>query len=260
MVYVQSNNKMIQIILYVMTCLMFTLSACHNTLLKPEPDNYLYNKTAKYRIGILDTGYDPESATVELKLCETGHYDFLLEQPGISHNHVHGTYIANIIAEKLKDIDYCAVIYQVQDYLDGYIYSNKTEDALKRAKSEHLTALNISISGEYRSLGEESALRSITEVTPVFIAAGNKGLNLDEYCNVFPACYDVKNAIVVGALNYEDPSQHAEISNYGKRVDIWAPAYYKDGDKISIFTSYAAPRALADYVLYLDNRDKGNLK
>ncbi len=88
------------------------------------------------------------------------------------------------------------------------------------------------------------------------MAAGNKKLNLvRKKCLQFPECYSFKNLIVVGAQDYNEPKKHAEYSNYGTRVDLWAPGWYlnKDGS-MSHGSSYAAPRALSEYILYLERK------
>ncbi len=222
----------------------------------------------KYKIAVLDTGYDPARAQHPAKLCSTGHYDFSTHTANVNYVHTHGTEVIDLIAEKLKDIDYCIIVFQVfdsgkRDTTGNFqFYATSVEQSLNDAIGLKVAAVNASYGGLKSLEPEKNGFRNLaTAKIPAFVAAGNEQMNFDKACNYFPACYLFKNIIVVGAQDYENPKRHYSESNYGKRVDIWAPGYYKGTDGImSRGTSYAAPRALAEYILFLSQRDAAKSK
>ncbi len=219
--------------------------------------------TPHYKIAIIDTGYDPARATVPLKLCKTGHYDYFTKTANLNFRDAHGTRVANLIAEKLKNVNYCAVIYQTAT-LGTMSTANDRANALNLAIGEQVVAINMSIQSDPRTSDvEREAFKFVSEArVAIFVAAGNngdgyQGKNLDKNCNIYPVCYGFKDLVVVGAQDPENPKEHALSSNYGKkRVDIWAPGYYEDATDSAFGTSYAAPRALAEYILFLDSKRK----
>ncbi len=212
----------------------------------------------RYKIAILDTGYDPARAAFPAKLCKTGHYDFSTHTANINYVNPHGTQVASIIAEKLKDVDYCLVIFQL---FDAHINVPAIEvaQALNDAIGLGVTAINLSFGGRAPEPLERGALLNVSNAKiETFAAAGNSGQNLDMNCNYYPACYKFKNMIVVGAQDPELPKQHDHRSNYGKAiVDVWARGDYSMGDNEADYnfgTSFATPRALAEYILFLEHK------
>jgi hypothetical protein len=214
------------------------------------------------KIAILDTGYDSSYAkqvnAEPLKLCNTGHYDFgadiakvgSLPESSLRGRGKHGTLVASIMADKLKDVSYCAVIYQVYPYGGVGSPIPNILAALKRALTEGFMAVNMSYSGmdtfeeEYQGMNKLSS-RGVM----LFSAAGNNGVNLDAYCIFYPACYVMSNKVTVGALAKQGIKCH--YSNYGKNVEYYLgslPTYIQSGG-LDCATSYATPRALSDYVL-----------
>ncbi len=215
--------------------------------------------TAQYRIAIIDSGYDPSRAQVPLKLCKTGHYDYFTETPNLNYIDDHGTQVADLIAEKLKDVDYCAIIIQLFRGVDHRHLHTDFVDAFKRADAAGAMAINVSLSSNddvYE--GEETVLRTLSKKKiALFIAAGNERKYLDAKCTNYPECYHFRDMIVVGAQDYMNPNQHAGYSNYGPLIDIWAPGYYERADgMVNQGTSYAAPRALAEWILFLSKKKK----
>lgn len=209
----------------------------------------------RYVIAIIDTGYNPKLATIPLKLCKTGHYDAITNTNNPNWSHPHGTRIANIIAERLKDVDYCAQIINYYRPEREVTDVDRLVQALNHVQGRIPDFFNLSYEGIGREEGEEASLRRLTEAGAVlFAAAGNGGKNLDFMCNVYPACYKLKNLYVVGAKSFENPKERAPYSNYGKKVDLWAGGYAidKEGELCGQGTSYAAPRALSEYVLWLE--------
>lgn len=207
----------------------------------------------KYRIGIIDTGYDPKSQVgPKLKLCKTGHYDYNMKSSRIGNMHPHGTLVAQVIAKELEDVDYCAVIFQIESNSD---YTYNAPAAVKRAVDEKLTAVNISVVGKYYSFEERDQFKRGAQAgIQFFVAAGNDNMDLDKTCIVYPGCYRLPNMHIVGALS-RDFTQKTQYSNYGEVVDAWFPGDVKDKNgQWAQGTSFASPAALADYILSLEKQ------
>ncbi len=174
--------------------------------------------------------------------------------------------VVDVLAEKLKDVDYCLIIFQVFTTTPNHSPDATSEDiasALNDTVGLHVTAINASWDGPVPLPLEKKAFEKVERVkTPVFVAAGNHHVNLDVDCQSYPTCYGIKNVISVGMQDLESPKEHAKISNYGKLVTIWAPGYYRMGDEENWNqgTSFAAPRALADYILFLEHKRLAALK
>lgn len=210
---------------------------------------------AKYRIGIIDTGYSDALAEFPLKLCEEGHYDFSINEECLGVSDTHGSEIATIIANHLQDVDYCAVIYQLVGS-NGQIEIPNMLLALEKAQKEHLNAINISLVGVEASFEEENLIRILSDNgTRVFAAAGNDNRDLDAACIAYPACYDIPNLYSVGALT-PDHLNVAHYSNHGTRVKLWYAGIYSTDTRTAYGTSFAAPRALADYIYALSKVTK----
>jgi subtilisin family serine protease len=209
-------------------------------------------KKAKYKIVIIDTGYDPLLAAFPIRLCEKGHYDFYSESSVLARTVNHGSMVASIIAATLEGVDYCAVIYQIVDKR-GVISETTMARAFALAAKEHPTAVNVSITGPSASQLEEKLLLRLSDSgAKIFVAAGNEKNNLNLACGNYPACYHVPNLVVVGAVT-DDMQQPASYSNYGTKVKLWFPGSYSDSIQHADGTSFATPRALADFILSLSS-------
>ncbi len=211
------------------------------------------------KIAIIDTGYDKtllDPDGVELHLCAKGHYDFATETSIVNSGNKHGTIVGTIIAEGLQDVEYCAVIYQVQGLL-GITAENLTR-AVQMAKKEGVFAVNISLEGINHAQRERMALYDLGDKgTAIFVAAGNRHQNLDEVCNSYPGCYKIPNMQIVGASD-ESMEFRAAYSNYGSRITSWYRGDFTLGGVQMQGTSFAAPRALADYVSASSQRFAGH--
>lgn len=205
----------------------------------------------KYKIAILDTGYDSVVAGSPLKLCRTGSYDYAEDKAEVgSADEKHGTYVSSLIARILSDVDYCAVVFQVYGK-EGEFTTGALVDALNRSRKLGVVAVNLSYRSGFFDWEEYASLRKLAEDgTMIFAAAGNENNDLNKTCNVYPACYNIHNLITVGALT-ADGDAKASYSNYGTKVTRWYPGYYVNGRVTARGTSFAAPQALGWYVLHL---------
>jgi hypothetical protein len=202
--------------------------------------------TQVFKIGIIDTGYNKMIDDMHVKLCDKGHYDFATGTPTVGHSHFHGTAVAQTMVSELEGVNYCLVIYQVGGPLG--ITGENIAGALRRAQQEGLAAVNISLEGNAYSFDERTQLQRLADKgTAVFVAAGNRHLNLDDACFTYPSCYRLPNMYIVGATqdNGEFPATY---SNYGSTVQVWEDGVVSfNGDALR-GTSFASPRALGDYV------------
>ena len=208
------------------------------------------NKTIK--IAIIDTGYRPppaDSTEPRLKLCPTGHYDLYTNTPTIGYTINHGSAVAAIIATILKDVDYCAIIYQVLDPGRNKAPTVFTAMALRMAATQSIVAINVSLVGPDPDLYEQVALiGAIKSGAVVFTASGNDNKNLDNRCESYPSCYNLPYVFPVGAS--DNNVTREQYSNYGSIVKTWYPGSLEWRGKRHTGTSLAAPRALADWVLH----------
>jgi hypothetical protein len=192
------------------------------------------------KIAIIDTGY--KAALIDgpkLKLCATGHYDFVKNTPTIGYGAIHGTDVASIIAEELADIDYCAIIYTVYDEkLTPTIPDLFMALAYNKALKDGAKVINLSIVSKEPSQSEKKAVTELARHAEVFAAAGNDKLNLDNNCKSYPVCFWIPGVNPVGA------SDGAKYTNYGKKVKLW----YSGKGTYGNGTSLSVPRAVADFV------------
>jgi hypothetical protein len=211
------------------------------------------------RIAIVDTGFIKQLGKPSVKLCKTGHYDFVLNKAGI-HEAAgpHGTYIANIIGSELQGYNYCIVVYRVWNDDPSEALFLRVAKALRLAGDENVSAINYSLQGLAHSYTERNGfVRALGRGIKIFVAAGNEHQDLDRACISYPACYQnmPKGMAIVGAVTDSDPQAPTSYSNYGRKVDVWKPGSYVD-QLSGIFaqgTSFAAPRAVSDYVRSLQD-------
>ncbi len=218
------------------------------------------NDKVLYKIAIIDTGFDPARANIATNLCKTGHYDFFTRTANVNWYHPHGTQVVDVASDRLKDVDYCLIIFQVYTStdIDGpHTDAGDVAQAINDAIGLGISAINISMSGSKYSAVEEEALKNAEKAhIPVFISAGNKSKHLDKGCDTYPACYENTNILVVGMQDPEEPKKHAPSSNFGPKVRLWARGDYHMGEESewASGTSFAAPRALAEYILFLEHK------
>lgn len=211
--------------------------------------------SARYKIGVIDTGFKLSRDTERVRICSDGHYDFKADLPVIAQYHPHGSAVAGVLAESLSGIDYCLIIMQVFSGAEGgdkSIEMYSVAQAVDKLRETGVVAINVSLTGKEYSYEEYQAIYLAgKEGIKVFVAAGNDHRDLDEYCNYYPGCYEIDNLVVVGAID-ENLKYPASYSNYGSMIKRWYRGFFNIGGHKWEGTSFAAPRALASYVRSLD--------
>lgn len=201
------------------------------------------------KIAVIDTGFSAAYFKYRpVKLCPTGHYDFSQSNRKVGSTNIHGTFVAHMIADNLKDLDYCLIIYQAAGN-DGLIDSVSVAVAVEMALRQGAKYINMSISGRYPSNVErDSIVKAQLMGVEIFAAAGNDGINLanEASCKSFPACYNG----YVHAVEAMDGVYPCKDTNYGHMITDKAQGTALEyGVTDQCATSFASPRALSQYVL-----------
>lgn len=242
------SNSRLNIVL-ISLLLAALLTAAHLVAVKAEVRPTKTPRNTLIRVAIIDTGFKHYEFDTPLKLCTSGHFDFVKKLQEVNATLPHGTRVANIIANQLKDVQYCALIYQV--YGPKGVALNDVTLAINKAVANKADVINISLSGDHPDLLEQQALQdAVNAGVKVFIAADNHGINLDKDCEIYPVCYKLNGVDIVGAL---DPNTGglADYTNYGSIVNDYYDGSSEWHGVRDYGTSYAAPRALSRYVLEL---------
>jgi len=190
----------------------------------------LYATETRLKIAILDTGIAPD--TLKEYYCKDGSKDYTYTS--LTDDHGHGTNIASIIVKDLDPTKVCIQVMKIfyektkqiswfyeemQNLNIGFTMAHFNLHIYKKALIDLVTnkpdIVNMSYSGGTTIGLEEKTIRELlNNNTKVFIAAGNEGLNLNEKCDTYPACYKKRikhpNLHIIG--NY---SKH---SNYGNKI------------------------------------------
>jgi len=214
-----------------------------------------------YQVAIIDTGFDMRAGQdIPVKLCKEGHYDFPTKKRGITTTDIHGTLVVSALVENLAKVDYCVIILTVwssrskghtQTEIDFDTYLDSIKRLHKYIKTLKLTAINMSASGSGHIFVEKMLYQDLSKQgVQLFFSAGNDGQSLNKACTVFPACYNLPNSHIVGAKE-ENSFMPEKYSNYGKVVTVWASGNVSAAGYSARGTSFASPRALADYLLAL---------
>jgi major intracellular serine protease len=167
------------------------------------------------RIGVLDTGLDLKDPRFEQHLCKDGHNDFT--EKGMEDVNGHGTHVAGLITQYAKGANFCLVILKYYHDTDDQNSLTAYRTALSKINSLKLDFVNYSSGGIGVDLFESENIKKNKQITFV-VAAGNDNKNLDVEV-YYPASYNFKNIVVVGALGIDN--KKLEMSNYGKLIDYW---------------------------------------
>ena len=198
-----------------------------------------------YRIAVIDSGFSPVPFdSSAMKLCKAGHYDFSTRTASVGYDTMyHGSYVTALINQRAAGKKICFLIYKVFGGKSGV---GDLNTALQMAHTNGARAVNLSLSFNMYSEEIKKTLQRMTRRgVKVFAAAGNSKTNMNEKCSRYPACYQGLNSnfVRVGAL--DDDVDVAKYSNYGLKVSVYKYGRLRNGSR---GTSFAAPRALGDYV------------
>lgn len=205
-----------------------------------------------YKIAIIDSGIHYKNMVLskdyksKIKLCKTGHKNYLDGSTDVKDSHGHGTHIAGLIASQMKDTDYCFVILKIyHSQQDNVGYNNAIKDAINLK----VDAINISGGGLNFDKRECRAAKQATNANILLVvAAGNEGTEISKFIKkrnrkkrnrksasikkyFFPASCDNDKIVVVG--NGSSAKDLSKTSNYGDVVDI-----YISGDNAFVFGEY----------------------
>jgi hypothetical protein len=150
----------------------------------------------------------------------------------------HGTNIVGLIGERIDISKYCITSYSLSpgESVNEVIYF------LYKMQKHGIVGLNISLASAGVNDTEGELLKTLTDKgVKVFIAAGNSGIDLGEWCEIYPACHKTKNKKLVVVGNKGNKS-----SNYGKWVDVWIDGNKKGYREMS-GTSQATAIATGNY-------------
>lgn len=199
----------------------------------------------QYRVVIIDSGFQ-KSASSRVKLCVDGHFDFIEEKAGIfPTSESHGTDVAESFTDSLDPkVNACVIVVRAvrltKNRKSKYIEAWRYVDSLK-----NIDAVNASIFNHFGGFEFRNVVTRVTARVPVFTCAGNDSINLNEICNYFPACFRLPNLFVIGAGTPAKMPPVESYSNYGLPVSAYYPGIAPSGAQ---GTSFASPRAMADYL------------
>jgi len=188
-------------------------------------------------VAIVDTGMPPEGLVTPY-LCNMNHYD--ATGTGIQDRNGHGTNVAGIIAKKLNTKTHCLLIIKWWDTEVTMISAHKQlqsvryyTEILQRIRPKYI---NMSLSGNTYLSFEFNILKSLAKTgSTIVVAAGNDGFDLNNQCNVYPACYNMDSSRfhVVGSWN-KLLDRIDTFSNRGNVVTSYRPGIYVCGFNVCI--------------------------
>lgn len=156
------------------------------------------------RVAVIDGGFH-EEIVKDLPICPGT--EIIKISPVLSKDH--GTNVAGLIDKFAENKDFCLILIQGLGSIEYSILS------LAHAINQGADIINYSGGGFGNENWQEKYMidRFIESGGVMFAAAGNgisgKGVNLEEKCSYFPACYNKKINIIGNFEKY---------SNYGRNV------------------------------------------
>lgn len=206
----------------------------------------------RVRIAIVDTGL-VITDKIYPYLCQSGHADLTGE--GIADKNGHGSMIAEVIAQDLSPAEYCLII--IKWFRVKSTDANDLGKAIEVANIEKAQIINISAAGHgAKAMEADAVMSAITRGATLVVASGNDHEDLSENCDVFPACYPIKNPFFHIVANYLNGAK-APYTNYGGPVTDLEDGRYLMGDHIWTGTSVSAAKVtnrIAKQHAYLKNR------
>lgn len=164
--------------------------------------------------------------------CHTDeHRDF--SSSSLEDNNGHAEAVIGAILTKMNTHKYCIVMLKwfnkPNEVHDFQHIITKYLKYLNTLNNVH--AVNMSIAGNASFDAEKQGLEKLADKgIKLVIAAGNNGINLDNYCSIFPACYKV-TPYVIG-------SSHPGIGNFGQIVSYKRYPFYKGQTGTSMSAGY----------------------
>lgn len=170
---------------------------------------------AENRVAVIDTGINVNDKNRPY-LCKDGHEDFT--GYGLRDEEGHGTEVVDLIIQNAHTKNFCVVMlkFWTKEISTQQAVDN-TIRAYRAARALGVTIVNYSASGSAGSQAESDFIKTNPQILFV-VAAGNDHVDLDIFPR-YPASYNHKNMLVVGALNVNG-TRH-RISNYGSVVKAW---------------------------------------
>lgn len=215
------------------------------------------------KVAVIDTGIDANHPELKNKIISNYNVMNPMQKGAVD---VHGTHVAGIIAgEKGNGVGGYGVFPNAQiisiDVFNRSFFSSDyiVAEGILEAIRQKAQVINLSLSSSVPSpIVEEAIKKAIDANITVVAAAGNSGININEY----PAA--VEGVIGVGATNAKN--ELADFSTYGPAVDVVAPgediySSVYDIDKKSTFaklsgTSMATPIVTATVAMLLSKNPK----
>lgn len=177
-------------------------------------------------VAVVDTGL-PYNHELTPYLCKGLQFD--VTQSGIEDHHGHGTNVLGLIAKTMNNKTHCLTMIKWWDSTrerPSLDTSRKRVEAYSNILFDIKPAyVNLSLSGfDYNPTEYHTFKDLLKGGTVIVTAAGNDSQNLNALCDVYPACYNIrnKNFHVVGALG-------ANYSNYGGPVTDLLPGFNQCG-------------------------------
>lgn len=211
---------------------------------------FLVAANAAPKIAVIDTGFSAQAKDA-VKLCKTGHYDFVNNEKKVGvDEYGHGTVVSAIMSQASKKKYRCMLVYKVIGFFGTNDVTKDIGRAIMHAVSNGAKVINISMGGPGISYRNKRIINAaLKRGVKFFVAAGNDNVNMDKVCNYYPACYNLDNTNfhVVGSMNAL--MQKSSYSNYGAKVNTWIFGEPIINGRIFYGTSFASPHAAGLYLL-----------
>lgn len=222
----------------------------HRPIIQRPPRKIASCQERPITVAVIDTGYGP-SRTKETRdiydatLCKFGHKDFTRGVSTVDFrtvdevpvdDHGHGTHVTGLIDTYARQghANFCLII--IKYYNAKSIETENLENtvkAIKYATYIHADFINYSSGGITEKAKSEKEIEAVKEYLDQggkFVsAAGNERTDIDEI-PYYPAMDDDRVIVVGNGKSLED---HANTSNYGKRVNAW-----ENGDDVKSYDTY----------------------
>lgn len=228
----KTQNNLLKLGLIALTCFLLGLT--------------VESKTRPLKVAIIDTGLMKDAISVlNNRPCKTGHLNIINGKDEIFEDtDGHGSMVTLALDKKLGKANVCYIIYSLNLTVPAVPQFTRV---FKHIRNSNIRVVITSLSVKSFNQSMKRAFKSILHRNRVFFfAAMNEGRNLDEFCNVYPQCFkmlDYNRIFLIGSIKPDGDRE--EYSNYGLLVGPYFPGTLPTG---ATGTSFAAPRAAADYI------------